>query len=502
MSRNSEFRFSGLREDDAAVRLGGAYETASGSAEGDRLSGQPSEMFSNGRMGGLREDDANLKLSGLREDDATVRMEGAYADAAESSAEGDLRGLREDDASVRMEGAYAPRAEGESESDLGGLREDDASVRLMGLREDDASIRLGDIETLSAEGARIDQMAAAKVGPGAGRGLKVIAAQAGEEAFQRAKTGNLKSKAEVEKIVRDRLNRRLESLKQRVADMPKLIDATVSFEMKRLDKRLSKVFSKGTSVAGLRLGCILRGLREDDADLRLMGLREDDANLRMEGLREDDAGVRMEGLREDDASVVLSGAEEVPPKLGAEGFHERFPVTVEIKGLGVIRCVAYRNTMNGLFDFLKPAMSSEEYLAKLAQLKTAWASVRRDLFALTDQQKSAIEKTMVTMECEVGEYDRATTVYIAEGAAGMTSTRINRVNRIETGLPTIRKLIDQAKTFGPTAATTSPQQVQQTAAADVDQRIAAAGSENVLVSTVLPVAGGAALVGTALLVIL
>jgi len=516
MSRNGQFHFEGLREDDANLRLSGAVPSASGSAESDRLAGQPAEMFSNGRMGGLREDDASVVLSGLREDDASVsmgglreddafvKMGGAYAQRAEGASESNLDGLREDDASVRMDGAYAPRAEGDAES-LRGLREDDASVRmdgayapdagssaegdLRGLREDDASLRLGDVESMSAEANRYDRLADAYLGKGAGRGIKGVAARAGEEAVRAARVGQLRSKGEVETMIRSRLGKRLEDLRAQVAAMPKIINDAVAFEMKRIDKRLTEIFKKGTSVAGMRLGYILRGLREDDADLRLMGLREDDSNL------------KMEGLREDDASVSLTGAEEVPPRLGADGFHERFPVVVEIKGLGQIRCVAYQSQMSGFLDFLKPLPSSTEYLGTLRVLVDRWENATKPrLNKLNTQSKNAIIAQMTALNNDPSRYD-GMKAFLTEGAGAMTLSRWERVERLNAYIPTIDTLIAQAESFGPQATPAAETQVvNQTAAKDLANRQDAVVSGS-FIEKAAPYAIGGAIIGTIVTVV-
>jgi hypothetical protein len=67
---------------------------------------------------------------------------------------------------------------------------------------------------------------------------------------------------------------------------------------------------------------VMKGLREDDADIRMGGLREDDADIRMGGLREDDANVRMEGLREDDADIRMGGLREEDANIQLSGLRE------------------------------------------------------------------------------------------------------------------------------------------------------------------------------------
>jgi len=167
-------RISGLREEDAGVRLGVAYaQSAYPSAEGDRavveglrerdarvrlgVSAEAPEGPMDGigaaydrfayssaeadRLYGLREDDARILLKGLREDDAKILLRGLR----EGDASILLKGLREQDAGVILKGLR----EQDAAILLKGLREDDASIRLSGLREDDAQILLRGIGRIS-----------------------------------------------------------------------------------------------------------------------------------------------------------------------------------------------------------------------------------------------------------------------------------------------------------------------------------------------------------------
>lgn len=464
----------GLREDDAALRLGVTpiYPLHAEAARDVQLGrevegGEGAEGVAEGSAEGGR-----VQQIGVSAYDETRMGVSAYdIQPAMLSSDGRVGGLREDDASLRLGvSAY---------DEMRGLREDDASLRISGLREDDASLRLGravrgeqgseGVAEGSAEGARTQQM--------------------GVSAYD-----------EMRGLREDDANLRISGLRE--------------------------------DDAGLRLG----GLREDDASVRLgvsaydelKGLREDDASVvirSMQGLREDDAGLRLGEFR---TAMILRGLadtnemmEEMGRRrafgtrahrrrqkrilrgmgvsaydemgtlteyegaiqeemtkhagLGAEDFHPRFPVSFEVQGIGQIEMTMTEPEMDGFLSYAMAQAGTAEYLARLIQLRTAWAPVRKDLLgagALSAQSRLAIMKEMEKMEATVDRYDRATTTYIAEGAAGMTSSRVSRLGRLEAALPTIRKLIDQALAFGPARTPAEEQKrVDDTAKKDVDKRI-------------------------------
>jgi len=420
----------------------------------------------------------------------------AYAPDAYAAAEGDhgwMGGLREEDAQVRLNAAYAPDAYGAAEGN-------------RGWPATSVPVAMGTAYAPDASGAAEGDRAwpAGQVAMGqTSQSLRIE-----QEAVEAARRG-----------VNGRTFFSEDMREERWARMPRvrgLREDDAAIVMRGLREDDAHILMRGLREEDA--GIVLRGLREDDARIVLNGLREDDAAIIMEGLREEDANIIMRGLREDDASIMMRGLRENDAKIrmghtlgsrsaerkgsltfiGAEDFHPRFPVKVTVRGLGRITAiprVGSGGKMSGIFDFLSPSMSSSEYLARLAQLKTAWAPVKRDLLALSAQPRNAIMEEMAVMKCEVGHYDRAVTVYIAEGAAGMTDARISRISRLETGLPTIRRLIDQANTFGPASTPQQEQQrVEETAKQDVQERVESTKSQqsNVLTDTILPVAAGVA----------
>lgn len=456
-----EQRVSGLREDDASLRLGravageqGAEGVAEGSAEGGRVQQlgvsaydqlgvsaydvQPAMLSSDGRVGGLREDDAslrlgvsaydemaglreddaNLRISGLREDDASLRLGRAVegGEGAEGVAEGSAEGTRVQQMGVsaydRPEmgvSAYDRPEMGVSAYDeMRGLREDDANLRISGLREDDASVRLGVSAYDEMKGLREDD---ASVVIRAMRGLREDDASLRLGEFRTAM------------ILRG------------LADTNEALD-----EMGR-----RRAF--GARAHARRRRRILRGLGVSAYDEPMMGTSPE-----------------YEGALREEATKHAG--------LGAEDFHPRFPVQLEVAGFGQIDMELTEPEMDGFMGFVLAQAGTAEYLARLIQLRTAWQPVRKDLLALPAQSRAAIVAQMEKMEATVDRYDRATTTYIAEGAAGMTSSRVARLGRLETSLPTIRKLIDQAKAFGPAPTPAEEQRRTDTAAKkDVDDRL-------------------------------
>ena len=536
----SAYDLDGLREDDASVRLGdGRWDGASGSAEGSAeghavaqlgisaYDAQPGRLVSDVRIGGMVEDHWNIRmgvsaydeLRGLREDDASVRLGvSAY----------DLQGLREDDASVR----------------LGGLREDDASVRLgddelEGLREDDASVRLGtsyapdaagsaevpdwrggmgvsaydlgvsaydnlgvsaydqlgDVESLNAEAWAIEQMqglADYEIGKKRAAGIRVIAMQAGQAAYKGAQSGTVTSRAEAEKFIQSKVAAAAARVKQqlqtRLTRVDEIAKDAVKKAMEKWSPLIDKVLAKKTSVQGVRMGYILRGLREDDASVRLGDL--DDEMGRRRAFNPMRRHRRM--LKR------LTGAETSPPEmLAAEGFHERFPVRVDIAGLGVIHGSVTGGQMSGLFDFLKPAPSAEEYMGKIRIVLDGWRVAKPQLEALSTQAKTSIINQMTALNNEPAKYE-SMNGFLAEGYAAYTDGRYDRVKRLEAYLPTVQKMITEARALG---GNFTIDQANKVAAEDLKSRQEAAGQPTLL-EKAAPIAAGVGAAGlfTALII--
>jgi hypothetical protein len=554
---DANLRLGGLREDDANLRLGvsaydlsdGASGSAEGSAEGNQMAVsaydmrgmQPRMLVSNGRMGGLVEDHYDIKMDGLREDDANVRMgvsaydlNGLREDDANvrlGVSAYDLNGLREDDANLRLGRmradepllgtAYGPNAENGAEGDiLYGLREDDANLRLgtaydpdaagsaedpssragmgvsaydlQGLREDDANVRLGisaydlgDVDSLNAEAGAIEQeqtLADHEVGKGKGMKIRNVARNSARIAFQRAKGGQITSYAEASQLITERTRTAGEKMKQildtRRGNVDKVVADAVDKALAEWGPKITNVLSKKATVSGVRMGYILRGLREDDANVSMGRFRAPHKMHRQIQRK------------------MLRGAEGTPPEMmNATGFHERFPVTVDIAGLGRINGTIKGGHIDGLFDFLSKTATPEEYLGKLRVVADQWSRIKPRLDRLAPSANAAIQQNMNAADSRYGDYDQAIPQYLAEGYAGYTavgnSARWNRAKRWEAYIPTLDKLVSQAEVLG-TAYT--PQQANADALKNVSDRANAAGGESFL-SQAAPVAAGVAGVG-------
>lgn len=558
----SAYDLRGLREDDANLRLGdtkwdGATSSAEGSAEGHRdaqlgisaydLRGmQPGMLVSDGRMGGLvedhydtrlmaglREDDANLRLGGLREDDASVRL-GVSAYDLQGLREDDanlrLGGLREDDANMRLGTAYADDAAGSAEDpasraglgisaydlgvsaydqlgvsayDLTGLREDDAHLRLgddddqMGVSAYDLGISaydLGDVDSLNAEAAAIEQeqtLADFEIGTKKGMKLRNIVRNAARVAFQGAQKGTIASRAEADQFVSEKARVAGEQLKQRLQARLTKIDSIVADAINKTmaewGPKIDKALQKKVSVAGVRMGYILRGLREDDADIEL-------GRRRAKFYRKFGPGRHMKMMRK------MSGAEGTPPEmLNATGFHERFPVVVDIAGMGRIHGQVSGAHIDGLFDFLKPDPSPEEYLGKIRLVMDGWKTVKPQLDALSPASKASIEGQMVALGNDPYKYD-GMAAFLADGMPGYKASpgRWDRVKRLEAYLPTVQKMVTEARAF---SGVYTQEQANKTAATDLKIRQESIGEETFLQKAAPVAAAGAGAVALTALVL-
>ncbi len=291
-----------------------------------------------------------------------------------------------------------------------------------------------------------------------------------------------------------------------------------------------------SSMRGLReddASIALRGLREDDAGLRLSGLREEDAQIALAGLREEDAGVQLaglrnsmalRGLREEDASIRLAaiynpmgwrhgfrkgfsaghkglrafnkqfmnGAEEQGPILAEAGFHQRFPVTVRIEGIGAVRGEVVGRHISGLFDFLAPQMSWDEAATRLQTLAMKEAALQQRLSRLSPEAQAAILKQNNAIK-DNELFDGQIGVYLQEGPTGWAAHtgRETRMKATELALPTIDTLVSQFE-----SGKLTPAGAGAAAQANVAQRIDSA--TGVVSQYAVPVAIAA--VGTTIIV--
>jgi len=470
----SAYDLAGLREDDASVRLGvSAYDLA-GLREDDAAVRMGVSAYD---LAGLREDDAEVRmgvsaydLAGLREDDAAVRLGLTDFDGASGSAEGSAAGHRVAQMGLlvsdgRMGGMVEDHYDirmGVSAYDLAGLREDDAAVRmgvsaydLAGLREDDAAVRMGD----SRYGARY------------GTQYRLLRYKGDYGTEYTRLPGRRLAKGK----------------KRRMADVDSMSAEAMAIEQYGQIAGVTNTF---------RMGYILRGLREDDASVRmgvsaydLAGLREDDAAVRMgtayaddaTGSAEDPSGRAGLGVSAYDLGrrraypYSVDGAEVNPPAmLAADGFHERFPV--RLRGLGRI------NLGNIAWTEAMPRLQTA-----IAQEAKLYARVLR----LNDTSKAAIMTQVANLNAlDKGQlFNGQLTVYLNGGEAHWlahegTQRRLFATEKI---IPTV----DAMLTAYERGAT--PDEALKAALANVDKRIDDLKSG--FMQYALPIGGGVVAAG-------
>ena len=419
----SAYDLRGLREDDASVRMGdtefdGATGSAEGSAAGHRVA-QMGVLVSNGRVGGIVEDHWGTRMG-----------VSAY----------DLRGLREDDASMRL---------GVSAYDLRGLREDDASMRLGTAYIDDAAGSAEDPRGRAGMGAPHRSI---HLNPGYGTEY------GGQYRGRHYKGVAYKNRGYMRGLREDDASVRMGD----VDDM--------GAEAWAIEQKGKPIARKTTE---LRMGMILRGLREDDASLRmgvsaydLRGLREDDATVRM-GVSAYDLGRRRA------FTYRVAGAEEYPPQmLNATGFHERFPVSFQIRGLGMVRM---GSTWDEALPRLTVAIQQESNLMdRINNLPAqAKASVLSQVNILNNQGYGQL-------------FNGQLMVYLNDGQPGWDAHqgREKRLAATETMIPTVDHLVTQME------GGASPSAAANSAIHALNQKINALSSGPDISSYVLPIGGG------------
>lgn len=238
-------------------------------------------------------------------------------------------------------------------------------------------------------------------------------------------------------------------------------DANIRFDGIREDRygiRMGGVLSD-------RYGVRMNGLREEDAGIALSGLREDDARINMNGLREEDAGIALSGLREEAAGINLMqgtflgelehdslGRTQIRKiqnpvlyretklrgsRYGGHGHHNPRVVGVKTAKAGV----------GGIFDFLSSEPSFEEYQGQLRTIINSWTPVRNRIDALPAEKRSAVIATMEKMGSTTSDYNNMS-LYLQDGPPGQTPGRVKRIQRCQTALPSIEKLVSQMESTG------------------------------------------------------
>lgn len=467
----SAYDLKGLREDDASLRMGvSAYD----------------------RLNGLREDDASLRmgvsaydLSGLREDDASLRMGDTEFDGAAGSAEGSaeghsvkqlggimvsngrIGGMVEDHYDLRM-GVSAYDRLGVSAYDrlgvsaydrMSGLREDDASLRmgvsaydLSGLREDDASLRMGTAYAEDASGSAEDPRGRAGMGASGrgmrhGRAVRLTPGYGTEYASQYGGQykGHHYKKAGYMRGLRE------DDASLRMGDVDDM-----GAEAWAIEQKGKPAFTE--AVEQLRMGSILRGLREDDASLRM-------------GVSAYDLGRRRA------FTYQVNGAEEYPPQmLNATGFHERFPVSFQIRGLGMVRIGStWSEAMPRVQNTIAQEAALRDRISRLND--TAKAAVMSQIGILNGQSKSQLFNGQIQ-------------VYLNEGEPGWSlhSGREVRLADTEKLIPTIDTMITAYERGA------SPNQAVNAAISDVNSKLNDIQS-SVVMKYALPIGAGLAAAG-------
>lgn len=453
----SAYDLRGLREDDAALRLGVSAYDRMGVSAYDRMGVSAYDLR------GLREDDASVRMGNTEFDGATGSAEGSAAGHRVAQmgilvSDGRVGGITEDHWGVRM---------GVSAYDLRGLREDDASVRmgvsaydLRGLREDDASVRMGTAYIDDAAGSAEDPRGRAGMGaPHRGHrlnpryGTEYSSNYGTEYGGRRYKgSGYMRGLREDDASVR-------------MGDVDDM-----GAEAWAIEQKGKPMVRKTTE---LRMGMILRGLREDDANLRmgvsaydLRGLREDDASVRM-GVSAYDLGRRRA------FTYRVSGAEEYPPAmLNATGFHERFPVSFQIRGLGMVR-------MGSTWD---------EALPRLTVAIQQEANLMDRINNLPAQAKaSVLSQVNILNQQGYGQlFNGQLTVYLNDGQPGWDAHqgREKRLAATETMIPTVDHMVTAME------GGASPSAAANSAINALNQKINAMQSGPGIMSYALPIGGG------------
>jgi hypothetical protein len=342
-----------------------------------------------------------------------------------------MRGLREEDSNLALRGLR----EQDSDLRMSGLREQDADLTMRGLREEDASLHL------SATGYRGNEMI---------------------QEFYRGMGGS---------------------------EDNEMLPASSRILMSGLREEDSSL--KLSGVQGMRAAIMLRGLRESDAALTLRGLREDDAKMSMKGMGYIRHVVDLEKYRAMGEQNMMDFK-----RMGAADFHRRFPCEVAIQGVGHVHMSKDMAKVAGVFDFLKANPTWEEFVGRAKVVLGQWNPIKARLQALPDQQKAAVSTQMAAMD-RVGpsDFDQLNDFIMDPNGYALHATgRTHQLERLETALPTINKIVAQMEQLGPAASLKQEtNRATNTALKDVNGRLANT-KPDILHDYVLPIGVGGALV--------
>lgn len=278
----------------------------------------------------------------------------------------------------------------------------------------------------------------------------------------------------------------------------------------------------GRHMDAVVMGAPLGGIREDFYGTALHGLRESNAKIHLDGIREDFYDVNLRGLREDDAHLVMSGMaglREQDAKIDLVAGTKLGEVRQDYRGNYVIapvrNPVMYREMrlktvpesqgswaedgsgrfhgarimgrpgMHGIFDFLSPMPSYEEYRGKMQTLLNRWNPLKTRISQLPGQQQAAVYKVIQDSGQDADAFDTLN-VYLADGPSGMSRGRVKRIAALEALIPSIENLVAQLSSTPP-AATPQEEKARASEAVvkDLQNREAAAMSGG-LMSWLLP----------------
>lgn len=187
------------------------------------------------------------------------------------------------------------------------------------------------------------------------------------------------------------------------------------------------------------------------------------------------------------APEQVSGIGEID--VTEEDFKVRFPATLGHK-------------VNGIFDFLKPKPSAEEFRSRVRTLNQTYMNERERIKSLVPTQRSAaleqLNKVVPVWDLDflLAKAAMRTDPNVIAYAAGSSSgdgAALKKLERAEAGLPVVTKLVSEMQSVNP-----APTQAEETARAReatitiIDQRkqdIQRQAEGNVFTGYVLPIGG-------------
>lgn len=350
---------------------------------------------------------------------------------------------------VRMGTAYAPAsyfsAQGSRVEQMGDLRVSDARLRLSGLREGDARLRLGALRErdanislgtayapaayYSAQGSRVEQLGDMR-GEDARLRLGAYADQDSAGAFQSKMCGaglGVRGK----KMVVNRGNTGTKSTGGGSGSR----NAAAGYDERDQRSVIVAMRKPGPDIGFRERPSISTLFASGAIPVYTSGRHQ------MGALREKDASIRLGDLRAEDSATHL----------GAADFHARFPVKIEMKGLGSATHMLSKSQISGLFDFLKANPSDAENMSRVQAIINWWGPIRNAIANLPAAKQSAAIAAISNLDTSVSNIDFVVANY--PNLATFDREEMNRMTRIEAAEPAINKLMADMQAFsGPGGA--------------------------------------------------